>query len=94
MKRALTMELLVALRKVLSGDVYLSERMASLLVTQTVGKHEAPAKEGPLGSLSDRELEVFQLLGEGRGTRKIARELGLSMKTVSATGKTSKASST
>jgi DNA-binding NarL/FixJ family response regulator len=83
MKRASTVELLVALRKVLGGDVYLSERMASLLVTQAVGKHEAPAKEGPLGSLSDRELEVFQLLGEGRGTRKIARELGLSMKTVS-----------
>jgi DNA-binding NarL/FixJ family response regulator len=83
MKRASTAELLVALRKVLSGDVYLSERMASLLVTQAVGKHETPAKEGPLGLLSDRELEVFQLLGEGRGTRKIARELGLSMKTVS-----------
>jgi DNA-binding NarL/FixJ family response regulator len=83
MKRASTAELLVALRKVLSGDVYLSERMASLLVTQAVGKHETPANEGPLGLLSDRELEVFQLLGEGRGTRKIARELGLSIKTVS-----------
>ncbi|MGO9244064.1 MAG: response regulator [Verrucomicrobiia bacterium] len=83
MKRASTAELLVALRKVLSGEVYLSERMASLIVTQSVGKHETPANEGPLGVLSDRELEVFQLLGEGRGTRKIARELGLSMKTVS-----------
>jgi DNA-binding NarL/FixJ family response regulator len=83
MKRASTTELLVALRKVLSGDVYLSERMASLIVTQAVGKRETPANEGPLSSLSDRELEVFQLLGEGHGTRKIARELGLSMKTVS-----------
>jgi DNA-binding NarL/FixJ family response regulator len=83
MKRASTAELLVALRKVLGGDVYLSERMASLLVSQAVGKHETPANEGPLGLLSDRELEVFQLLGEGRGTRKIARELGLSIKTVS-----------
>ena len=83
MKRASTAELLVALRKVLSGEVYLSERMASLLVNQAVGKHETPANEGPLGMLSDRELEVFQLLGEGRGTRKIAKELGLSMKTVS-----------
>lgn len=83
MKRASTAELLVALRKVLSGDVYLSERMASLLVAQAVGQHEAPEKRGPLGVLSDREMEVFQLLGEGRGTRKIARELGLSMKTVS-----------
>jgi DNA-binding NarL/FixJ family response regulator len=83
MKRASTAELLVALRKVLSGEVYLSERMASLIVTQAVGKHETPANEGPLGVLSDRELEVFQLLGEGRGTRKIAKELGLSIKTVS-----------
>jgi DNA-binding NarL/FixJ family response regulator len=83
MKHASTAELLVALRKVLSGEVYLSERMASLVVTQAVGKHETPVNEGPLGLLSDRELEVFQLLGEGRGTRKIARELGLSIKTVS-----------
>jgi DNA-binding NarL/FixJ family response regulator len=83
MKRASTAELLVALRKVLSGDVYLSERMASLLVTQEVGRRETPANEGPLGLLSDRELEVFQLLGEGHGTRKIARELGLSIKTIS-----------
>ena len=83
MKRASTAELLAALRKVLSGDVYLSERMASLLVTQAVGKRETPADDGPLGLLSDRELEVFQLLGEGHGTRKIARELGLSIKTIS-----------
>ncbi|MGD1018915.1 MAG: response regulator transcription factor [Verrucomicrobiia bacterium] len=83
MKRASTTELLAALRKVLGGDVYLSERMASLLVTQAVGKRETPANEGPLGLLSDRELEVFQLLGEGHGTRKIARALGLSIKTIS-----------
>ena len=83
MKRASTAELLVALRKVLRGDVYLSERMASLIVTQTVGNSDIPSREGPLRSLSDRELEVFRLLGEGHGTRRIARELGLSMKTVS-----------
>jgi DNA-binding NarL/FixJ family response regulator len=83
MKRASTAELLAALRKVLSGQVYLSERMASLIVSEAVGKRETHSNEGLLGSLSDRELEVFQLLGEGHGTRKIARALGLSIKTVS-----------
>jgi len=83
MKRASTGELLAALRKVLKGEIYLSEGMASLIVTQSFGKHETAAKNASLGALSDRELEVFQLLGEGHGTREVARQLGLSMKTVS-----------
>jgi DNA-binding NarL/FixJ family response regulator len=57
--------------------------MSSLIVTQSFGKHETAAKNTSLGLLSDRELEVFQLLGEGHGTRDVARQLGLSMKTVS-----------
>jgi DNA-binding NarL/FixJ family response regulator len=84
MKRASTDELLAALRKVLSGGVYLSERMAALVVGQTFGDRVAPlVTRMSLESLSDRELEVFQLLGEGRSTQEIARQLGLSMKTVS-----------
>ena len=81
MKRASTPELLTALRKVLHGDIYLSERMASAMAAQAVTQRNPDA--GQLGLLSDRELEVFRLLGEGHGTRRIARELGLSMKTVS-----------
>jgi DNA-binding NarL/FixJ family response regulator len=83
MKRASTAELLAAIRKVLEGEIYLSETMASAVVRQAVGDREPRTVGDPLEQLSDRELEVFQLLGEGHGTREIAQQLGLSMKTVS-----------
>jgi DNA-binding NarL/FixJ family response regulator len=83
MKRASTTELVAALRKVLSGEVYLSEAMASLIVSQTYGEPGSSSERMPVELLSDRELEVFELLGQGRGTHEIARQLGLSMKTVS-----------
>jgi DNA-binding NarL/FixJ family response regulator len=83
MKRASTADLLGALRKVLAGGVYLSERMESLIVNHTFGERQAPPQSALLEQLSDRELEVFHLLGEGHGTHEIARQLGLSMKTVS-----------
>jgi DNA-binding NarL/FixJ family response regulator len=83
MKRAATADLLTAIRKVLDGDIYLSEKMESVVVRQVIGDRESPAGGEPLEQLSDRELEVFQLLGEGHGTREIAEQLGLSIKTVS-----------
>jgi len=83
MKRASTTDLLVAIRKVLDGEIYLSQTMGSLVVRQALGDPESAASGDPLEQLSDRELEVFQLLGEGHGTREIAQQLGLSMKTVS-----------
>jgi DNA-binding NarL/FixJ family response regulator len=83
MKRASTPELLAAIRKVLDGEIYLSETMESAVVRQALGDREASTVDNPLDQLSDRELEVFQLLGEGHGTREIAEQLGLSMKTVS-----------
>jgi len=83
MKRASTTNLLAAIRKVLGGEIYLSETMASAVVRQALGGRESPTSGDPLEQLSDRELEVFQLIGEGHGTREIAQQLGLSMKTVS-----------
>ncbi len=83
MKRASTANLLAAIRKVLNGEIYLSETMASTVVRQALGDPESPANGDSLEQLSDRELEVFQLIGEGHGTREIAEQLGLSMKTVS-----------
>jgi DNA-binding NarL/FixJ family response regulator len=83
MKRASTAELLAAIRKVLDGEIYLSETMGSAVVRQALGDRESQTSGDPLEQLSDRELEVFQLLGEGHGTREIAQQLGLSMKTVS-----------
>jgi len=83
MKRASTSELLTAIRKVLDGEIYLSETIGSRVVRQALGDRELAISSDPLEQLSDRELEVFQLLGEGHGTHEIAQQLGLSMKTVS-----------
>jgi DNA-binding NarL/FixJ family response regulator len=83
MKRAPIPELLAAIRKVLDGDIYLSEKMGSVVVRQALGERTTLASGDPLEQLSDRELEVFQLLGEGHSTRDVAEQLGLSMKTVS-----------
>lgn len=83
MKCASSAELLNALRDVLNGKVYLSENMASRLMKQVFGRREIEPERDSMGMLSDRELEVFQLIGEGHGTSDIARRLRLSMKTVS-----------
>jgi DNA-binding NarL/FixJ family response regulator len=71
-----------ALRKVLDGGVYLSEGMTTR-VMGSFARFGEPAKRPTIESLSDRELEVFQLLSEGHATREIAAMLHLSKKTVS-----------
>ena len=80
-KEEATVNVLSAIRKVLRGQVYLSDRMAGRMMKRMVG---GVAKEGgsPLEVLTDRELEVFQMLGRGLGTRQIAEELRLGIKTV------------
>ena len=83
MKQEATENVLVALRRVLSGEVYLSDRMANKMLQQFVGAGGTGVKF-PVDRLSDRELEVFRLIGQGHGTRRIAEELHLSVKTVEA----------
>jgi DNA-binding NarL/FixJ family response regulator len=81
MKQEATEKVLVAIRRILQGDVYLSERLTSTMLHQYV--HGAGAgKSSPLLSLTDRELEIFRLIGEGHTTRRIADELHLSVKTI------------
>ncbi len=81
MKEAATDEVLTALRRVLDGGIYLSDAMASRLLAQLV--RGVPADGGsPVDRLSDRELEVFGLIGRGLGTGEIARRLHLSPKTI------------
>jgi len=72
-----------AIRQVLARETFLSDRMKARLLNQLVGGR---IKQGgsSIDSLSDRELEVFRLIGEGRGTRQIAEELRLSIRTVEA----------
>jgi DNA-binding NarL/FixJ family response regulator len=70
-----------AIFKVLGGDIFLSERMSSsVLAKLMLGKDTPPVS--PIEQLSDRELEVFQMLGEGKATRQIAEALNLSIPTI------------
>ncbi len=81
MKQRATDDVVGAIRKVLNGQVYVSDRMAAKMVRKLVGgKPEVGAS--PVDCLSDRELEVFLLIGQGYGTRQIAEQLHLSVKTI------------
>ncbi len=80
-KEEATVNVLSALRRVLGGQVYLSDRMAARIMRKMVGG-AAKQASSPLETLTDRELEVFQMLGQGLGTRQIAEELRLGVKTV------------
>jgi DNA-binding NarL/FixJ family response regulator len=81
MKQEATEKVLVAVRRILQGEVYLSDRLTNTMLQQYV-RGTSPAKKSPLVNLTDRELEVFRLIGEGHGTRQIADELHLSVKTI------------
>lgn len=81
MKQEATEKVLVAIRRILQGEVYLSDRLTNTMLQQYV-RGASPAKGSPLVNLTDRELEVFRLIGEGHGTRQIAEELHLSVKTI------------
>ncbi len=81
MKQEPPEKVLTALRKVLNGEVSVSERYgAKLLSNFAHGRGDAATS--PVDLLSDRELEVFSLIGNGHGTREIAQRLSLSVKTI------------
>lgn len=80
-KQEPTKELVRAIRLALQGEVYLSERVAVSKVTRFFGR--SPAQAGsPIEKLSDRELQVLQLIGDGQSTSQIARALHLDGKTI------------
>ena len=70
-----------AIRQVLAGQIYVSEKMSSRILEIFSGGGKK-SDNSPVGKLSDREFEVFQLIGHGKGTREIAEQLHLSVKTV------------
>jgi len=76
-----TQQVMAAIRQVLGGGVYLSERMRNRLL-ERVAKSSSSALASDFEQLSDRELQVFQLIGEGRSTRQIGASLHLSVSTV------------
>lgn len=81
MKQEGTEKLLIALRRLLRREVYVSDKVASQMLRQ-LSHGPTRIRQTPIASLSDRELEVFRLIGEGHGTRQIAEQLHLSVKTV------------
>jgi DNA-binding NarL/FixJ family response regulator len=81
MKRSAPRFVIEAIRQVIDGKLYMSEALAARMAERYVGAKAVPG-ESPIALLSDRELEVFQKLGEGWETRRIAKELHLSPKTV------------
>ncbi len=80
MKQEATEKVLIAIRQVLRGDLYLSERMQGKILQRVLNGDEGGLS--PIDLLSDRELEVFRLIGHGYATGDIARELMRSVKTV------------
>jgi DNA-binding NarL/FixJ family response regulator len=83
MKRETTKKVIDAIRTVLKGQFYLSDAIAQLITTQFV-EGKTLSTLSPIEQLSDRELTVFDLLGQGLGTRLIAETLRISVKTVQA----------
>ncbi|MFZ0808609.1 MAG: response regulator transcription factor [Candidatus Sulfotelmatobacter sp.] len=81
MKQEATEKVLVALRRILSHEIYVSERIANRMLQRYIG-NRGEGRASSVADLTDRELEVFRLIGEGHSTRKIAEELHISVKTV------------
>jgi len=81
MKQEATEKVLVAVRRILSGEIYVSDRIANKMLKHYI-TGAGTLRNSSIADLSDRELEVFRLIGEGHGTRQIAEELHLSIKTV------------
>lgn len=79
-KQEATDHVVAAVRKVLGGDIYVSEKWKEKLASRFI--NGATSKGASAGVLSDRELEVLQLIGQGYSTKKIAAELHVSGKTV------------
>jgi DNA-binding NarL/FixJ family response regulator len=80
MKRESTKRIVSAIRDVMRGRLCVSDEVAEMLAQ----RDNRPDFGSPVEALSDRELEVFTLIGAGRETRQIADEMNVSMKTVQA----------
>jgi DNA-binding NarL/FixJ family response regulator len=81
MKGEALTHVITALRKVLKGEIYVSPRFSEKLIFKAIQSLDG-GMGSPVDRLSDRELEVLELLGRGFGTREIADELHLSVKTI------------
>ena len=82
MKQEAITEVQVAIRRVLEGGLYLSRRVSDWLVQSAVQSRGGGRESHPINGLSDREFEVFEMIGRGLGTTEIAKQLHLSVKTI------------
>ena len=84
-KRETSKNILTAIRCVLEGGIYISKKLSNAMAQKFLEGQEAVGiAQSRVGQLSDRELEVFQLLGQGKSTSQIAKQLHISLKTVQA----------
>lgn len=83
MKEAAAENLVTAIRRVLDGQIYVSEAMSSHLLEILAGRRPA-GEASPLDRLTDREMEVYELIGQGKGSREVAEQLHISIRTVDA----------
>jgi len=81
-KREATGDIIAAIREILDGGIHLSQEMTERLLRNVVGQDKSDIEISPIDRLTDREFEVFTLLGQGQGTRQIAERLHVSVKTV------------
>ena len=81
-KQEASEKLIEAIHRVLDGEIYVSSHMAKRLLHSLVGGK--PSGEDPIATLTNREMEVFEMIGQGLTTKQIARRLRLSPKTVDA----------
>lgn len=83
MKNKAPETIVLAIRTVLEGNIYLSQTMGAESLAQVLGRENAPSEpRSVVSSLSRREFEVFRLIGEGKSTRQIAQHLHRSPKTI------------
>ena len=80
-KQEATRKILLAIRRVLTGSIYLNEKIANRLLSRLTA-HAGPVTATPAESLADRELQVFELTGRGLNTHDIAHRLHIAVKTV------------
>jgi len=81
MKQEATDKVLTAIDRVLQGHIYVSDKIANQMMRRVAGR-ESDHRDSDISKLTDRELEVFQLIGQGHGTRQIAEMLHRGIKTI------------
>ena len=81
-KQEASRQVMLAIRKVLGGEIYISAAVAGQILNRSIGRSEGPDFLRSIRHLADRELQVFELTGNGQSTRQIAERLNLDVKTV------------